>query len=1181
MRVNGFSSLVLTFVMLGSVEGVAQTFQGGLRGTVSDAQGIIPGATVTLTMQGSGVIRETAANDVGQYSFPAVDPGLYTVKVSVSGFKTFERTDVRISTQQFLTLDMQLEVGAMAETVTVTGEAALIETSNASTGEVLDRTTLDMLPSISRNAYLVSNTVPTVVSSGNPHMNRMQDQTEVARTALGGGASVGNNYLLDGFPITDIQNRPSAMPSIEMLEDVKVQVHTYDSEMGRTGGGVFNATARSGTGTLHGSAFGLMRPNALIGNNFFLEIQELPKPDQFWHNYGGSVGGPLLDDKTFFWFAAEGYRDGLTQNGNWHLPTAAQRGGDFSKLTDAAGRQIVIYDPLTTDANGNRLAFPGNNINQRYNPATGQWAPANRINPVGANIVSTLPLPNVNPEVDDGRPNYVTQSTPNNNGYQISTKIQRNFSPRVSLTGIYMRQYTEEPGVTWFAGPYTGGAQNNRPINIAVLNNTYVVNDSTVLTLRGGYNTFEDQTPVRFPFDPETLGFNRTFLDAIPAGQEKFPTINPTGYLATVGSGGGKSRFYSSGINGTLTKLAARHSIKLGADYRRLGVWSQSFGASSGNFTFSGQFTGSNATSPSALSRNAIADLLLGYPSSGSAAVNSIVDNYIDYFSGYVQDDFRVSSRLTVNYGVRLEHETGLAEKDDQLIVDFDPDVVSPLNVTIPAGLDPLQPAARQVRGGVIYAGVDGAPRHQGDPPTVKLSPRAGVVFSLNRDTVIRGGYGVYWAPWNHSATRPVGYSQTTTLTQNTNIPITTLDNPFPNGFLQPTENTLGLLSGMSQSVGYFDPQGGSPRVQQWSADVQHELPGNMSVTAGYVGSRGDNQSYGFNVNINQLPTEYLSLGSRLTSLVPNPFFGVAGAGTLATQANVQLNSLLVPFPQYGLNAVNVTIPGARTEYHALVLQLRKRVSGASWWGGNFNYTYSRLDDNQMGQQGSGNYFAFSAAPGIVDNYNYLPGSAKFNPDVDYGLSLSDMPHKLVVAPILQLPFGVGRPYLSNGGFLDYVIGGWSISAVGLIQSGFPIPVTQAPNTTNLNGSGQRPNLVSGASIQRAGDITDRLEADPRDNLYLDPAAFSLAPAFTLGNAPRILPGVRSPARNSIDLAMNKDFRMGRTARATVRLEVLNLLNTPWYSRLASASVGNANFGQVTTQANYSRFSQLTFRFTF
>jgi trimeric autotransporter adhesin len=1181
MRVTGIALVSIVFVTLCAADGASQTFQGGLRGTVKDAQGVIPGAAVTLANQDSGVARETAANDVGQYSFPAVDPGVYIVRVSVPGFKRFERTDVRIGTQQFLTLDIQLEVGAMEETVTVTGEAALIETSNASTGEVLDKTTLDMLPSISRMAYLVSNTVPTVVSSGNPHMNRMQDQTEVARTALGGGASVGNNYLLDGFPITDIQNRPSAMPSIEMLEDVKVQVHTYDGEMGRTGGGVFNATAKSGTSTLHGSGFGLLRPNALIDNNFFLEIQGLPKPEQFWHNYGGSLGGPLLDDKTFFWFAAEGYRDGLTQNGNWHLPTAAERNGDFSKLTDSAGRPLLIYDPLTTDANGNRLAFPGNNINQRYNPATGQWVPANRINPVAANILKQLPPPNVNPDVDDGRPNYLTQSTPNNNGYQISGKIQRNFNTRVSLTGVYMRQYTEEPGVTWFPGPYTGGAQNNRPINVAVLNNTYVMNDSTVLTLRGGYNTFEDQTPVRFPFDPETLGFNQTFLNAIPEGQEKFPTINPTGYLATVGSGGGKSRFYSYGTNGTLTKLAAGHSIKIGGDYRRLGVWSQSFGASSGSFAFSGQFTGSNATSPSALSRNAIADLLLGYPSSGSAAVNSIVDNYIDYYSGYVQDDYRVNSRLTVNYGLRFEHETGLAEKDDKLIVGFNPDVVSPLNVTIPAGLDPLNPAARQVKGGVIYAGVDGASRHQGDPPAVKLSPRAGVVFSVNSDTVLRGGYGVYWAPWNYGATRPVGYSQTTTMTQNNNIPITTIDNPFPNGFLQPTENSLGLLSGMSQSVSYFDPEGGAPRVQQWSADLQRELRGNMSVSAGYMGARGDNQNYGFTVNINQLPTEYLALGSRLTSLVPNPFFSVAGAGTLATQASAQLNSLLVPFPQYGLNPVAVTIPGARSQYHALVLQLRKRVSASSWWGGNFNYTFSRLDDNQMGQYGSGNYFAFSAAPGIVDNYNYLPGSPNYNPDVDYGLSLSDMPHKIVIAPIVQLPFGVGRPYFNTGGFLDYVIGGWSVSAVGLIQSGFPIPVTQSPNTTNLNGAGQRPNIAPGASVQVPGDITDRLTADPRDNLYLDPAAFSLAPAFTLGNAPRILPGVRSPARNSLDLAMNKDFRVGSTARATLRLEVLNLLNTPWYSRLASASVGNANFGQVTTQANYSRFSQITVRFTF
>src|SRR5919202_6164315 len=203
----------------------AQSFQGGLRGTVRDPQGVIPGVTVTLVNQEAGVARDTVTNEVGEYSFPGVPPGVYTIRASVSGFKTFERKDTRIDTQQFLTLDIVLEIGAVEETVTVAAEAPLIDTSNASTGDVLDKTTLETLPSISRMAYLVSNTVPTVTYTGNPHMNRMQDQTEASRLSLGGGISVGNNYLLDGYPITDMQNRASISPNIEMVEDVKVQVH--------------------------------------------------------------------------------------------------------------------------------------------------------------------------------------------------------------------------------------------------------------------------------------------------------------------------------------------------------------------------------------------------------------------------------------------------------------------------------------------------------------------------------------------------------------------------------------------------------------------------------------------------------------------------------------------------------------------------------------------------------------------------------------------------------------------------------------------------------------------------------------------------------------------------------------------------------------------------------------------
>jgi hypothetical protein len=695
-----------------------------------------------------------------------------------------------------------------------------------------------------------------------------------------------------------------------------------------------------------------------------------------------------------------------------------------------------------------------------------------------------------------------------------------------------------------------------------------------VLTLRYGRNIFTDITPLLHPFDAHTLGFNRAFADAIPA--QRFPAVTLTGYQGTSFTGLGRQRFYSQGANGTLTRLAGAHSFKMGGDYRVLGVKARTYGNSAGTFTFTGQFTGSNATSPSATSRNAIADLLLGYPASGSIPINPEIDDYVNYFSGYIQDDYRVTNRLTVNYGIRLEHETGLAERNNQLAVGFDTTTPSPLNVTIPAGLDPLRPAARQVKGGLIYAGVNGAPTHQGNPPAIKPSPRAGVVFKIDAATVLRGGYGMFWAPWNYSAVTSTGYSQTTTLTQNNNVPITTIDNPFPNGLLQPTGNSLGLASGASSAVSFFDPDGSAPRVQQYSADLQRELGGNTSIGIGYVGSRGDHLNFYSAINLNQLPVEYLALGRSLTNLVPNPFFGVAGAGTLATQPTVQLNSLLVPYPQYGLNAVSMTVPGARSLYNAAVVQVRKRVTGV--WGGNFSYTYSQLKDNQIGQFGSGNYLAFAAAPGIVDNYNYIPDSPNYNPDVDYGLSLNDMPHKLVIAPIVQLPFGPGRAYATSG-WLSHVVGGWTVAMVAMVQSGFPIAVTQTPNTTNLNGAGQRPNLVPGVDPLMSGDITDRLRSNPADNAYLNPAAFSLAPAFTLGNAPFILPGVRSPVRTNVDLAINKDFPTSRTSKATLRLEVINLFNTPWYTRMASSTFGSATFAQVTTQGNYSRFAQVTVRF--
>jgi trimeric autotransporter adhesin len=1157
--------LVLAAVVVLGLTSVAmsQSFQGGLRGTVRDAQAVVPGVTVSLINQDNGVTRETVSNEVGEYSFPGMTPGNYTVRASLSGFKTFERRDARIGTQQFLTLDITLEVGAIEERVTVTADAPLIDTANASTGDELDKKTLELLPSIARMATANARAVPTVEYSGNPHMNRMQDQTESSRMSLGGGPSVGNNYLLDGFPITTLSNLASASPSIEMLEDIKVQVHTYDAEMGRTGGGVFNQAARSGANTFRGAVYGLVRPGSLIGENIFLKGAGIPNPDQYWHDFGGAIGGPIVQNKTFFWISTEHYRDGLSQNGNLHFPTTAERLGDFSQLTNAAGKQIPIYDPATTDpVTGARKQFPGNII------------PADRINQVGANIIHYLPLPNINPAVDNGSPNYAASNTPQNIGDQYSLKLDHHFSQSVALTGTYMHQYTEEPAVSYFPdAPFAQGGQNNRPINVGVFNNTYVLSQSTVATFRIGWNTYDDITPLLHPFDAHTLGFAPSFADAIPV--QRFPATAITGYQGTSFTGQGLTHWYSYGANGTITKLAGEHSLKFGGDYRKLGVRALSYGNSAGSFTFNGQFTGPNATSST--TGNAIADMLLGYPSAGTETLNTQVNDFVNYYSVYLQDDYRPSGRFTLNYGVRVEHEPGLAEVNNHLVTGFDPNVVSPLNVTIPAGLDPFNASARQVKGGLLFAGVNGQQTNQGHMPPVKASPRAGVVFKATDSTVVRGGYGLFWAPWNYTAVTSPGYSQITTLVQNTNVPVTSIDNPFPNGFLQPTGNSLGLLTGASSAVSFFDPTATAPRIQQWSVDIQHELPGRMNVSVGYMGAHGSHLYYGTTINLNQLPLQYLSLGSKLTSLVPNPFFGVQGAGTLSTQRQVQLNSLLVPFPQYGLNPVSEFFNDAHSQYNALVLQLRKRLTG--WWGANVSYTYSRMNDNQLGQFGSGNYF--TSAPGAIDNYSYIPQSPTYDPNVGYGQSLNDQPHKLAIQPIAQLPFGSGRRFMNQNSVLDAFFGGWTVSAVILVQSGFPLGVTQSTNTTNLNGAGQLPNLVPGQPLLQPGDITQRLDANIADNQYLNPAAFSLAPAFTLGNAPRVLPGVRTPMRNSTDLALNKDIAITKRVTTTLRIEIINLFDTPWYTALASNALGNSNFGRETTQANYARFGQLSLRVQF
>jgi len=528
-----------------------------------------------------------------------------------------------------------------------------------------------------------------------------------------------------------------------------------------------------------------------------------------------------------------------------------------------------------------------------------------------------------------------------------------------------------------------------------------------------------------------------------------------------------------------------------------------------------------------------------------------------------------------------------MAEKDNNFTVGFDPEATSALSsVTLPAdtvaGVGP-----RTVKGGLMYAGVNGNKTTQGNPPKLKWSPRVGTVYSMNTKTVLRAGYGLYWAPYNYPAPSAatnnygqVGFTNNTILAQSPagTAPTVSLTNPFPNGILQPQGNNLGALAGVGTTFSYVDQNSTAPRVQQYSVDLQRELPGSQAITVSYVGSRGDKLGLGGSadtpVNINQLDPKYMALGARLNDVLPNPFFGNVNAGPLASQATLTRAQLLRPYPQF-LNVNARHVLEGKSRYNAAVVEWTKRTTGG--WGGRVSYTYSVLKDNLVGED---NFYS-PISPGLpLNNYNFIPGSAYYNPDAEYGYSLLDVPHRVIIAPVVELPFGKGKRWGANSSATEWILGGWTLSAAINLQSGFPLTIQQTDNTGIFSGI-QRPNLVGG-NLATSGSFEDRLAtAEHPTATWLNPAAFSAAPAFTFGNAPRTITDLRTPGQYNVDGVFMKNFNFGSKS-AQLKIEMLNLLNRPNVRALSGRNnFSNSNFGQTGVQAGFMRITQMMFRFMF
>lgn len=1117
-----------------------QAFQGSLRGRVTDPKdAVVPLAKVTLVEQGTGVSSSTVTNDKGEYSFPILDPKSYDLIVEAPGFKKLEQKGIVIATQTANTQDAKLDIGQVTETIDVTAEAELLDTSEASTGSVIDREKMEDLPNLGRDPFMLARLSEGVVWTGNPKFDRMEDQSGQSAVSIAGGPQQTNNYTLDGISITDSTNRAVIIPDMEAVQEMKVQANTYDASMGRTGGGTFNATLRSGTNRMHGSLFGTIRETNWLANTFFSNQAGIPILAQPFKNYGDSLGGPVRipkvydgRNKTFFFVTTEGYRMFDAATTVEAVPTDLERIGNFSQSlsTTKSGGLQLMYDPLSTNlTTGARTPFPNNIL------------PQSRISPIGLALAAWYPEP-TSVASYYGQPNQTVAVNTQDRADQGTFKLDHEFFPWLKASASYIHYGSTEPSNQWFQTIATPNQSIiYRHVDGTAANAVATLNPTTVLTVRFGQNRFPD-------FDPyQSLGFKLTSLgfpaavDALTPQYPAFPSIS-TGEFASYGGGNTSwTVYHSQSLNAELSKFKGKHSIKGGMEYRLIADASETPEGPS-SFGFTSGFTSQTPTKTVTGTGGGLASMLLGDPASGSITVGQQFRDYVHYYGFFIQDDYRINTKLTVNFGFRAEHESNPSEVNNKYLIDANLNVANPLQASIPS---------LTLRGSAEFAGVNGNPNHAGNPLAIKAGPRFGFAYTIDPKTVIRGGYGIFWIPQSFSAQQTTGYSQATSIVSSINnnyTPYATLNNPYPNGLTAIAGNSLGGLTAIGSGITTTDPGNRSAGyVEQFSFDFQRQLTKNASLQTGYIGSHTLDQPY--TVALNQLNPSYFSLGSAgLSKVVANPFYGFAPTTTsLGTSTTLAAWNLLTAYPEYTSVGLNTAM--GRSIYYAWYGKGSWRMKYGLTM--NFAYTWSRV---------------MSLA--AVQNYDapILPQG--------WTRGATDQPNSYSHSFTYLLPVGRGQMFMKNASLpLQYLFGGWSIQSQMLIHSGTPLSVSQTNANTGCNGCGQFPN-ATGVSAQTTGSVDSRITD------WLNLAAFSAAPAYTFGNVAARL-NVYSPPLFNIDMSLFKTVTFKEYYHVQFRAEALNVTNTVLFASPSTNISSPGTFGTITSQTNFPRLFQISVRVTF
>ena len=1130
-------------------------------GRITDQAGaLVPNAAITVTNTATGAVRKATSTHDGYYTAPLLQPGQYDVAVEMQGFKPMQQSGVQLAVDQVLRLDFALVVGNLSEKVQVTSEAEILESQTAALSHLVQGKQVLDLPLLGRDPYALAGLAPGVRSSVG--MNDLPvDMISQASVSINGQRGNQNEYLLDGAPNTGAsQNQPILYANVDSVQEFTVDTNAFSAEYGRAAGGVFNVITKSGGNDPHFTAFEFLRNDKLNANDWFANRGGIGRPPIRLNQFGGTFGAPIVvphlyngHNKTFMFLSTELVRfaQGVTFSGT--VPDRAQLGGDFSNLKNAAGQKIIIYDPATSRANPAGAGFI-------RDPFANNVIGANRLSPITSAISKYWPTGNTAGNALTGVGNYINTGANIINKNTFSTRLDHNFSDRDRFFTRY--SYDDTPKIS--AGAYgqtnpsspAGGTQDFTRMN-AVMEETHIFSPSTIGEFRGSFSRFANhRNPFSYGFDMTSLGFSPTLV-AQAGGLHAFPAINVTGYSVTASvpntvQGGpslGADGTIGIGMNnyalqGSVTRTFAKHTLKLGAEYRVVQFNDFQTNDSATQFTFAPTFTqGPNPVQSTATAGSALAAFLLGIPG-GTTAPSPALAQQSFYAAGFVQDQWKVTQNLTVNLGLRYEVEFPRTDRFNQF-TNFDNAAVPPLNAP---GLN--------LHGALTFVGVNGVSRFQGEPDLNNFAPRVGIAWRVAPKTVIRTGAGLFYSSLTGIGNAPTvfgvtGFLSSTDVTTSLDgvTPIVTLANPFPNGVNQASGSSLGKATFLGQSIAFYDRNNRAPYSEQWNFDIQHELPKHVLFDIGYVGTHGLKLPQ--DRSLNQLPDSALALGDGLRQLVPNPFAGQIAIGPLAA-TTVTRAQLLRPYPQFQ-DVISSAASWASSTYDAMQVKLEKRYSKG--FTITTSYTYSKAMDYTTGVF-NGESIGGTTGSGVggIQSWNNLKA--------DRAPSALDETHRVIVNGVYELPF-----FRAQKGVLGHALGGWEIAAIGSFYSGGPIAVTSATSNTFAQAGGQRPNWTG---------VNPALSS-PTPARWIDASQFTNAPAYQFGNTPRTFNSLRTDGARQVDLSVHKNTNLTERLKLQFRAEAFNFANTVRFAP-PNASFGNAQFGVVSATETGPRVLQFALK---